>query len=1011
MAENDDAQPDAGGEDASQQEDRTLDERIDRELARRRAEKAQPGADGLADPALPEDAPQVQGEAADEAAPSAAADAQQPAEQGATQPDGETAGTVDASLQARIAEAMDERRAAKADSDGGSATGPPSALAEMIAKQREKLKQQAQGEATQETPEAEDPGAESPSGSQKLETMGEKSVSLQQVIGQQRGKLRQRKPGDGAEGDGSAQAGGAAGGDKGRQPAGPSGAADGKAGRDAAAPQAAAGSVVLAGPGRLSMTNVMLVANTFLLAVVGGVLLYVLSHGASRPPAADAAMKAIRLVEEGNQAPNRPPEPPQGAPDANEAPPSPVAAAIEAPTWAAAETAFAKRDYDTALDRYSRLLLAGRRLPSEALAADFYQLRIAQCMWRLGRLKEAKRILERLQHSDSPVVRAVCDAGLARMKEAAGLHFSARTLAYQALGALHALEHRLPLEADCDYLVARALSRKVNALHTTEQVIPWSRLTVTEVFSGRTEAEIRLLLEQGAPRPNDAAEPPPVRIQKNGSLWTLRSSKASLEDLLNQFASKTGKDLVWRGVPPAVRRRSLSFTLRGVSQQRACEVACGMAGLVAGFTWDQVVVHDPQTVSRLSDQKELLSEEATSTWRRFSLRYPADNRVPEGLFALGTLAEWSGDTVGALKRYQTLGRQYQRELVLAPRALMQSARLRIAHLRDYAGAQADLEDLLDLYPQYPQSDQVYLSLGRVHMQRGKPEEAIRIFLRVYSLNASPESRWAACLEAGACHRQLGEYEKASQWLGRCITSDERPGGADLVRAYLLLGRSEAAQGNRAAAVAAFRQALAAKPLRARHVEAVLALAEVQREADDFVGAMATLRRIEEEDLTDAQRYAYLMQLSKLHRAMGLPDRARALLRKRGSRLSDGQLRALIAVEQARCLLEAGDPRAARQGISEALAQLKSGPEAWRASLDLAEICMKMGDFEQAVVFALEVRRADCPDDTRRRALEMLGRCYLRQEKYEEAAEALAGLSRQQAAPATPQTQPGAKAGP
>jgi len=764
---------------------------------------------------------------------------------------------------------------------------------------------------------------------------------------------------------------------------------------DDSRPQAAAAASPAA-PGRQRLTEVVVLVNAFLLAVVVGVLIYTLSSRSGGPSSVEAAMAAVKAVEQQRsqaKAPRRPQDA-NGPAQAAEAP-----AAM--PSWAAAEAAFAKKNYTQALDRYRRLLLACRVVPAEAICADFFQYRIGQCVWQMGRAKQARPILEKLTHSDSPVLRAAASAELARADALAGRHLQARVLAYRALAALKAIEESLALEADCDYLIARALTEKAASFHTADPLVPWSRLKMSDAFAGRSEAEIRQLLEAGAEGAGGSQPGPNVRIARTARAWTLSSSKAALEDVLHQFAAKVGKDVQWRGVAPAVRRRGVRFTFREVSEMRACELACGMAGLLGRFAWDKIVVHDPESITTLREQRELLGDEALSAWRRFSLRFSDDERTPEGQFARAALYELAGDTVGAMRQYQLIGRQYRQERELAPKALMRSAKLRMG-LRDYAGARVDLQDVLDLYPRYPQTDRVYLSLGLLGMRAAEGEKdpadagkylklATEALLKAHDLNASAESRAKAALEAGDCYYRRGLYPEASKWLSRYITLAAKGSREALVRAYLLLGRSELAQGNRNVAAEAFRRALAARPLRNEYVEAVLALTNVLTEMEDFVEAMATVSRIEKEPLTEEQRYRYGIAVSRLYRSMGLPDRARALLRKVGESISQARLQALIAVERGRCLREGGDLQAARQCMSEALGRLPAGPAAHAVSLELASICMAMDEPEQAIVFAREVLRGKGSEELRRRALETLGRAYLRQRAYEKAVRTLALL--------------------
>ncbi|MCD6304229.1 MAG: tetratricopeptide repeat protein [Planctomycetes bacterium] len=1027
MAEPEDKQPDATADDLPPEEEGlTLQERIDREMERRRAEKAR--------------------KAAAQAGAQAAAQA---GGTGAETPDEAGGGEEDAKGAAAAARAADgagqgpDEATAGEDAQAGEDHVPAStALQEAIARKRAALQAKLQGEQQEEDAPAEGPqqdaaGEDSaPAGpataaknkrkSPPLKTMVGQQVSLQQIIAQQREKLKARLQ------DSSAEPG-----DRQKKPAEDIRALgltakktqadeDDADEKDQAATSGEpavqkGGQVVTVPAGRSVLSTAVLVMNTFLLAVIGGVLLYSLSHQSNKPSAAAAAVAAVEQVQRARAG-----QAEQAGPVARSRPAGRVrrarpagtgsgaggpaadtaaggksaggasrtggatAAAMEVPSWAAAESAYENKNYDAAAERYSRLLLASRSAPSEALCGDFYQYRLAQCIWQLGRAEQARRVLEKLRYSDSPAVRASAAAALARLAEADGRYLHSRMLAYQAIADLQALSDREALEADCDYIVARVVTSKVRTFHATGQVIPWSRVELTDMFAGRSEAAIRRMLETGAVRGGASGEPL-IRISQASGAWNVLARNASLEDVLQQFSTASGLDVQWRQVPPPVRRRRVTFSFAALSQQRICELACGMAGLAAKFTWDHVVVYDPQGMESVAAQREFLSAEAIALWRRFALRHPKDRRVPESLFALGALYEWAGDVVAAMKQYQLLGRQYQQEQVLSPKALIRSAELRIT-LRDYAGARRDLQDVLDLHPHYPRSDEVQLTLGRVDVQSGRYEEAVRIFLRVYTLNNSSESRRAACLAIGECYWRQGDYPQASKWLCRYLTSaGGRPGG-EVVRAYLLLGQSESARGNKSAAAEAFRRALALNPDHDDYVEAVLLLAQASTDEGDFIGALGTIRKIEQEKLSDRQRYRYLMVLSDLYRRMRLPDRARAILREKAVSLSDPHLRAKIAVEQARCLREAGDLIGARQGLTEALADLPAGLDAWKASLELADLCLQMHDSDQAAVVAREVLRGKCPEDIRRRAVELLGRAQLAKGQYDQAALTLASLS-------------------
>ena len=213
---------------------------------------------------------------------------------------------------------------------------------------------------------------------------GDKGLSLQHIINQQRAQAKLK--GGGGPGQPAAEAEGAegdaaAGADKAAAPG------EGSAGpRERAQPRSVPGGAGVPIPGSLGrqrFTEVVMVANVFLLAVIGGVLIYTLSHSSGQPSSVEAAMTAVKSVADAKPARAGPATRPRDAnqPDDKAA----AAAAMEAaPSWSAAEAAFLKKDYDLALDRYRRHLLASRWFLSQALCRDFFQYRIAQCVWHLG---------------------------------------------------------------------------------------------------------------------------------------------------------------------------------------------------------------------------------------------------------------------------------------------------------------------------------------------------------------------------------------------------------------------------------------------------------------------------------------------------------------------------------------------------------------------------------------------------------------------------------------------------
>lgn len=766
----------------------------------------------------------------------------------------------------------------------------------------------------------------------------------------------------------------------------------------AAAPAAAAPATVAAvavapaeAPGRRTMVvAAMIILNTLLLAVVGGLLAFLLTHGRQAPSGAELALAL--MARPAAEPKTKPAEPNATNFLAEVEAPVAAMALSDLPSWAQAENAFALRDHKTALDRYGRLMLGSRSMPGEATSGEFFLFRVAECVWSLGRPEAAQKLLKKLTSAESPAVRGAAHAALAEMAEAEGELLAARTLAYRGTAALAVLETPLPLEADCEYIAARALTRKVNALYDSRQAVPWARLQRSDPFAGLAEPAARRLLEEGAAAGRSArAGVGGIKIEQVGQRWRLSAAKATVEDVLNQFAAAAGMNVQWASADAAARRRTVDVQIREMASQRVVEVVAGTAGLVARFAPERVTVHDAGSAGSLQDQQTVLGGEAESVWRRFALRYGGDARLGEGSFALAALHEWMGDKVSALRQYQFVAKQYTSQPRISPEALLRSATIR-TDLRDYAGAEQDLLELLDVFPQYPRSADVYAKLGRLKSLVGKPAEALTLLSRVLTFDVTPDVRRETMLAASDCCFAKGDYDAACHWMSELLGQKGELSQEAVVEACGRLGQFEAARGNHNAAIGAYRRALQSSPSRSKYVELVLGVARSHQAAGDPVGSLRVLGRLNGQDMSPDRLADWLMQLSSAYRAMNLPDRARLAIRKHGGAVTDTALQSRLVLEQARCLAEEGELAAARQAMTEALAKMGGSEEARAASLDLAELCLKMSDAGQAIILAEDTLRAKCSDEQRRRALELMGRAHLARNEYEKAVRALSAMA-------------------
>jgi tetratricopeptide (TPR) repeat protein len=662
----------------------------------------------------------------------------------------------------------------------------------------------------------------------------------------------------------------------------------------------------------------------------------------------------------------------------------------QAVSWKEAEEAFTAKNNAKALMLFNQLLTAAQA--GDDLILDYCRFRVGQCLARMNRPKEARAAFERLAKSASPILQAVALQSLAVADEVGGQHLQARTRAYQAIAALGPIQGIAAVEADCDYLICRVLTGKVLGYYGLTGPSAWQEWRGTDPFTGLDETGLTRLLHEGTQRTSQAVLAPKLTTSKgpNGTArWSVTCAQASIEDLLQRWATASNADVRWAPVSPATRGRTVWLRSTDVSEQRLCEGACGSVGLVAQFMPDHVMVDDPPRSASLSEQRDLLIREAGAAWRRFFLRYSDDPRVPEGRAALAGLNDCAGDAAGALREYQLVATRYSRSEA-AGDAMLASAKLRI-RLRDYVGAQKDLTNLLDSFPEYRGIDEVYLHLGEVLLESGKPGDAFWNFKKLYDLSLGAASQAKACLGASEALHANGEYEKAVQWLRLYTGLVKDTEGPQVARAYLLWGKSLMAQGSTADAVAMFQRSVAAKPERKQYAEVLIELARVYISRDHFARALGALRRLEAEKLTEQQAYEFLQMRVHVLRSMGLVEDARMFLESRLTGITDPQQLAVLTLELARCRQAAGDLGAARRLMSEALGRLPTDRQNQAAACDLADLCLRVGDPAQAITLTTEVLRSSCPPAVRKRASEILGSAYLAQRDYERAGLAYSGL--------------------
>jgi len=746
---------------------------------------------------------------------------------------------------------------------------------------------------------------------------------------------------------------------------------------------------LLSSLGRLTGTQLLLIVNTGAVALLAFGVVWL----SSRPtPVLSPIQRAVAMTVQPGDSREEQLTVSVSAPTAAE-----LAAAVGLPvdqavSWDCAQDAYRQGEYLAAYEQYSALAELAAADPAADLMRDFLRLRMAMCCQELRDTTQARVLLEQAAASKSPAVRAAATYRLAVLDERGGIYLDARMRAYQALGAMTAIQVRWDLADDCELLVARTLTRKALSYYGQDHAVPWSEARMDDPLAGLEEMELQSLLDRNAGIESEALLGP--RIEQTAlagqvPLWTATCLRASVSDLLNIFAAEADLDLQWVLVSDAARGRAVTLHLPEVSSQRLCEIAAGSVGLVARFTGEKVIVHNPPALESTKDQRDVLLDEAISAWRRLFLRSGSQQRLAEGYFALGLLHECSGATIEAINDYQLTAKRFARSHV-ASRALLRSAGL-LSELRDFGSARTELLELLDRYPECAESGDAYAALGEATHRAGRHGEAFAVFKKLFFLGLSPESRRLACLGAGRALHAEKRHDKAAEWLARYIALSAHRDATETSEAYFLLGGSYLAAGDGTRAVAAYHQAMATSADPAERVDAALAVARAYQQAGELSRALGALQAAAELKLSDEQAFRMRLLTAGVYRRMGLADRAATYLRGTMGETGDVIHRARLAVELGRCYGDLEQYRDAAEVIAEALGAIGAGDEARQAACDLAEMYLKIDRPAQAITLSEEVLASASAGAIAQRARRILADARLACEEYEQAAIALAGL--------------------
>jgi tetratricopeptide (TPR) repeat protein len=665
---------------------------------------------------------------------------------------------------------------------------------------------------------------------------------------------------------------------------------------------------------------------------------------------------------------------------------------VEAMSLTVADKMYLAGDYENALQTYDRLF---RRLPpSEEQQAmrDFLTFRMAMCYRNASDTTHADAAFRTLSLSRPPVIRALAKyhQSLALMER--GRFLEAATRAYQCLALIEVVDYDKKwvsaVQQQCEFLVAEAFTRHLLSLRDADADLPatlWAKHPNIDPFLGLDEPQVKILLSAGSDRVDEAMLSPQIRPAAEAGRWTVACNGASVEELLARFASNAHLNIRWADVTAGplneetARRRPVYLYMAAATTEQILATGTGSVGLLAQMNGQEdVPISDPSNYTSLTDHTTLLINESLSLWNRFLVAAQDDQRLANAHFAIALLRAVQDRQDEAAAEYHLVATNYPKS-PLAPHALLFSGKLRLA-LRDYPGAQKDLRQLADLYPDIALSDRALLYLADASTRVGATSDAIEIYRKVYNLGLSMESQTESALGAGRCLYEIGSYEDAAKWLSRYVDLSKGRNRPEFHATCLLLGKTYLELRRPQQAHAVLKTAMEGDLSRQEHVETVEALVKAYTQQGLMVEALGVLETTYTWQLSPEENMEMLLLRAQVLRSIGLTEKAITTLKDRGQSLTNMELKGKIALELAGCYTERGQYEQARATLSSLLPSLPAGPLAARVGRELAGVCLRMGQGDQAASICTQLlRNADAKE--KEKLLAILAEARRKQSDY------------------------------